>query len=290
MKSSYSKRYYFRVKITQTVNKNETSYNGFLRQYFLQLFIIIILLIVILTLSRSLMFMIFCRRVSANLHDTMVDSILQTNIKFFKNNPSGRILNRFTKDMGAIDETLPQVLLNTLQVSFTMVIVAYFQKQFQVGLNVIGVILVVIFVNQWFIIPTALIVTIFYTIRYIYINSSRDIKRIEGTSKRRKVLQDFTNNFNRNLFITAKSLVFHHLITSLNGLSTIRAYQVEKTLKQEFDDQQNRHNSAYYNFLACNATFGFWLDMLSVGYVAVVTFSFLLFEQGNSRFDVLLSY
>lgn len=42
-------------------------------------------------------------------------------MRFFNTNNSGRILNRFSKDMGAIDEMLPNALMDCLQVSFIYV-------------------------------------------------------------------------------------------------------------------------------------------------------------------------
>lgn len=37
----------------------------------------------------------------------MFNGIISTSMRFFDTNPSGRILNRFSKDMGATDEFLP---------------------------------------------------------------------------------------------------------------------------------------------------------------------------------------
>ena len=42
-------------------------------------------------------------------------------MRFFNTNCSGRILNRFSKDMGAIDEKLPYVLIDTIQVRIKIV-------------------------------------------------------------------------------------------------------------------------------------------------------------------------
>lgn len=42
-------------------------------------------------------------------------------MEFFHKNTSGRILNRFAKDIGSIDSVLPQVLVDCLIVSIFIV-------------------------------------------------------------------------------------------------------------------------------------------------------------------------
>lgn len=46
----------------------------------------------------------------------MFESISRSPMCFFHANPSGRVLNRFSKDMGAVDELLPQAMLDCFQV------------------------------------------------------------------------------------------------------------------------------------------------------------------------------
>ncbi len=44
-------------------------------------------------------------------------------------------------------------------------------------------------------------------------------------------------------YITARSPVFTHLSTSLNGLTTVRAHKSEVVFQRVFDDYQDIHSS-----------------------------------------------
>lgn len=70
------------------------------------------------------------------------------------------------------------------------------------------------------------------------------------------------------------------------GLSTVRAFDAEEILIQEFDTFQDMHTATWYMFLATSSAFGFFLDLLSVLFVAFVTFSFLLLP-GESMGDAV---
>lgn len=54
---------------------------------------------------------------------------------------------------------------------------------FQIGLSLIGIIVVIAIVNPWLMIPTIIVLGIFYLLRIVYLSTSRNIKRLEGISK-----------------------------------------------------------------------------------------------------------
>lgn len=139
----------------------------FSRETSIYIYSVIIAGLVIITLIRSFTFFTICMRASTNLHDNMFNSISRATMRFFNTNPSGRILNRFSKDMGAIDELLPAALIDCLQI----------------GLSLLGIIVVVSVVNPWLLIPTSAIGVLFYLLRIFYLRTSRNIKRLEGVSK-----------------------------------------------------------------------------------------------------------
>ncbi|KAL0895660.1 hypothetical protein ABMA27_011740 [Loxostege sticticalis] len=208
--------------------------------------------LVIISLLRSFMFFSMAMRASTRLHNTMFASITRAPMRFFHVNPSGRILNRFSKDMGAVDEVLPSALLDVLQI----------------GLSLIGIVVVVAVVNYWLLLPTLAIGVIFYGLRIFYLASSRSIKRLEGVTR---------------------SPVFSHLNATLQGITTIRAFGAQEALIREFDNHQDLHSSAWYLFIASSRAFGFWLDLVCVVYIGVVTLSFVIFGQSEHGGNVGLA-
>lgn len=71
---------------------------------------------ILLTIIRATAFFKICMRASKTLHDRMFHSILIAPMRFFDTNPTGRILNRFSRDMGVIDEILPRISMDAIQV------------------------------------------------------------------------------------------------------------------------------------------------------------------------------
>lgn len=118
-------------------------------------------------LIRSFGFYTLTVRASQKLHDTMFAGIISTTMRFFDTNPSGRILNRFSKDMGAVDEFLPKAFLDATQVL----------------MNMGGAIIVTAIVNPAFLIPIVLMSIVFVFIRKIYLKTSKNIKRLESVGK-----------------------------------------------------------------------------------------------------------
>jgi ATP-binding cassette subfamily C (CFTR/MRP) protein 4 len=76
----------------------------------------LILAVIFVTLSRGFVFFAVCMRASKKLHDRSFLCLLHSPMRFFDLNPTGRILNRFSKDMGAVDELLPKAIIEAVQV------------------------------------------------------------------------------------------------------------------------------------------------------------------------------
>lgn len=68
-------------------------------------------------LLRTFGFYRMCLRISLKLHDRLFRGITRTSMYFFNTNPSGRILNRFSKDIRTVDTDLPHTLMDCLSVN-----------------------------------------------------------------------------------------------------------------------------------------------------------------------------
>ncbi|KAJ0181181.1 hypothetical protein K1T71_003266 [Dendrolimus kikuchii] len=192
--------------------------------------------------ARAFMFFKVCMTSSRNLHNDMFHSMLRGVMRFFDTNSSGRILNRFSKDIGALDELLPRFLLECIQIYLVMFSI--------LALNAAALI--------WTLLPTTIILLLFYTILQIYLKSAQSIKRLEGTTR---------------------SPVFSHMSATLNGISTIRSSGAQQRLIQEFDRFQDIHTSTWSSYLASGVTLGFWLDLICVLYLTIVIVAFLVIDS-----------
>lgn len=141
-----------------------TEYN---RDVDIYIFTGLIALTITVVLSRSFLFFNFAMRASQTLHDSMFGGIIRATMYFFSSNPSGRILNRFSKDMGQIDEILPSTMMDF----------------FQIFLSLVGIIGIVGIVNPLYLAPTFVLILMFYFLREFYLKTSRAIKRLEAISK-----------------------------------------------------------------------------------------------------------
>jgi ATP-binding cassette subfamily C (CFTR/MRP) protein 4 len=68
-----------------------------------------------------------------------------------------------------------------------------------------------------------------------------------------------------------RSPIFAHLAESMKGLITIRAFEAQEILQNEFDIYQNIHSSVFYMYLGSNRAFATWLDSICVFYVLLIT-------------------
>uniref|UniRef100_A0A7M6DQB9 ABC-type glutathione-S-conjugate transporter n=1 Tax=Clytia hemisphaerica TaxID=252671 RepID=A0A7M6DQB9_9CNID len=182
-------------------------------------------------------------RSSKKLHFQLLDTILHCPISFFESTPSGRIMNRFTKDIGGLDSSIP-TNLRTCLVD---------------GMGLLGVVYVISFATPLVMVAFIPIFVIYILTQRIYVKSSRQLKRIISINQ---------------------SPIFNHFMESINGASTIRAFG---KVDEFIDENHRRIDHLQRPFLAnimCDRWMLIQIKMLGI-FVALFTAIFCVMEKGN---------
>ncbi|XP_070655997.1 ATP-binding cassette sub-family C member 4-like isoform X2 [Bos indicus] len=151
---------------------------------------------------------------------------------------SGRILNRFSKDIGQMDDLLPLTFLDFIQTF----------------LLVVGMVGVMVAMIPWTARPVIPLGIIFFVLRWYFLRTSREVKLLECTTW---------------------SLVFSHLASCLRGLWTIRACKAEQGFQKLFDTYQDFHSEAWFLLLTTSRWLAVYLDVTCAIFVTVVAFGAL---------------
>ncbi|KRT80298.1 ABC transporter ATP-binding protein, partial [Oryctes borbonicus] len=200
--------------------------------------------IIVLAILRSYLFFRSTSNASKRLHDHMFNYLLKAPMRFFDTNPSGRILNRFSKDTGAMDEILPRVLSDAIQTVLVMT----------------GCIVLIAVTNVWMIIVMVVLAVIFSVLGKWFLATAKSIKHLEAT---------------------AKSPVFSTLNSTLSGITTIRATNRQGILVKQFDRHQNVHTSGWYMIISYMTAFGLWVDTILGLFFACIVYSFVGMSEDN---------
>lgn len=73
---------------------------------------------IVISVGKAVYFMIFFVIASRRIHKYIFSRLIKATMRFYNTNPSGRILNRFSKDLGTVDEYLPSIIIDVIEVSF----------------------------------------------------------------------------------------------------------------------------------------------------------------------------
>lgn len=163
-----------------------------------------------LTVVYTLVLWIFCTiRAAKALHDEMLCRVIRSPMSFFDTTPLGRVINRFTADVNRVDEVLARVFSN------------FFTNTFKV----LFALFVISSANPAFVVFIVPIAFLYIYYQKFYMRTSRELKRLESVSR---------------------SPIYAHFQESLNGVSTIRAFQQVKHFNRTNEYHIDFNNKAYY--------------------------------------------
>ncbi|XP_072823403.1 ATP-binding cassette sub-family C member 12 isoform X3 [Vicugna pacos] len=149
---------------------------------------------------------------SSSLHDRVFDKVLESPMSFFDRTPTGRLMNRFSKDMDELDVRLPFHAENFLQQFFMVLFIL--------------VILTAVF-------PAVLLVLAglavgFFILLRIFHRGVQELKKVENISR---------------------SPWFSHVTSTMQGLGTIHAYDKREDCVDKFKmlNDENCSHLLYFN-------------------------------------------
>nr|AQM50075.1 cystic fibrosis transmembrane conductance regulator isoform a [Anguilla japonica] len=173
--------------------------------------------------------------VSKKLHQQMLQAVLRAPMAVLNTMKSGRIMNRFTKDMATIDDMLPLILFDFIQLT----------------LIVLGAIFVVSIMRPYIFLAAIPLSVIFVILRKYFLRTGQQLKQLEAE---------------------ARSPIFSHLILSLRGLWTIRAFGRQSYFETLFHKALNTHTANWYLYLSTLRWFLFRIDMIFVLFFTTTAF------------------
>ncbi|XP_038076863.1 ATP-binding cassette sub-family C member 9-like [Patiria miniata] len=180
-------------------------------------------------------FLVAARR----LHQNMLRNIIRAPLRFFDTTLVGRILNRFSNDTMQIDARM--------STSFNGTIISFLQC-----FSSVVVVAIVLPVFLVFVFPIAVV---FYFLRKYYLATSREIRRLDSTSK---------------------SPVFAHFSETLGGLSAIRAYRKERTFYDTILSRIDKNTTAFLYFQIGIRWLATRMEFLGASFVLLATLSTLI--------------
>ncbi|XP_046762186.1 cystic fibrosis transmembrane conductance regulator isoform X2 [Gallus gallus] len=191
--------------------------------------------------------------VSKTLHQKMVHAVLYAPMSTFNSLKAGGILNRFSKDTAILDDLLPLTVFDLIQLI----------------LIVIGAITVVSILQPYIFLASVPVIAAFIVLRAYFLHTSQQLKQLESE---------------------ARSPIFTHLVTSLKGLWTLRAFGRQPYFETLFHKALNLHTANWFLYLSTLRWFQMRIEMIFVVFFSAVAFiSIITTGDGPGRVGIILT-
>ncbi|KAK8058473.1 hypothetical protein PG994_008921 [Apiospora phragmitis] len=179
----------------------------------------------LLALVRDLWLFFGSLTASWKLHNRLMGSVARAKFKFFDVTPLGQIMNRFSKDLEAIDQEVAPVAIGVMSCV----------------LGILVTIVLIGFVTPGFLVAGGFITGAYIFVGLFYLRASRDLKRLESVNR---------------------SPLFQQFGETLSGVTTIRAYGDERRFIRENLTKINTQARPFIYLWAANRWLAFRTDVL----------------------------
>ena len=193
--------------------------------YYLGVYAVLGALYMLITLLREAVLFAGSVFASRRIHRQLMESVSRAKFRFFDTTPLGQIMNRFSKDIEAVDQEVAPVAVGVVHCLASM----------------LTVIILISVITPGFLIAAFFITILYFLIGMFYINSSRDLKRLESVQR---------------------SPLYQQFGETLSGMTTIRAYGDERRFIRQNLQQVNTYTRPFIYMWATNRWLSFRVDLV----------------------------
>ncbi|TDH65878.1 hypothetical protein CCR75_005404 [Bremia lactucae] len=215
------------------------------QMYYVYVYMVINLVYAVLLFLRVTLLYVGSLHASRLLFSKLLSQVLRAPTSFFDTTPLGRIVNRMSKDIYTLDESIPGTLvalLNTVvAVLFSLITVSAVTPTFMV-------ILVPVLVG-------------YYSSQRYFIKTSRELQRLDSVSR---------------------SPIFALLSETLDGLSTIRAFGIEQSFIRHNNYLLDKNQRAYFLNFTINCWLALRLEFVGTCIAAAAALSAVVAHDTKS--------
>ncbi|XP_035808113.2 ATP-binding cassette sub-family C member 3 isoform X1 [Amphiprion ocellaris] len=178
-------------------------------------------------------------------HHNMLQGVLRAPQAFFESTPTGRLLNRFSKDVDAIDSHIPDNI-------------DIWMRTFWYTLNVL---LICSALTPMFLIVIAPLMVFYWWVQRFYVATSRQLKRLESVSR---------------------SPIYSHFSETITGSSVIRAYGRHNAFVLMSDMKVDENQKSYFPGIVSNRWLGVRIEFIGN---CIVLFAALFAVTGKENLN-----
>jgi ABC-type multidrug transport system fused ATPase/permease subunit len=211
--------------------------------YYLAVYALIGIACMLVALFRDLWLFFGSLTASWKIHQRLMHSVTRAKFKFFDVTPLGQIMNRFSKDLEAVDQEVAPIAIGVMSCALAIVVT--------VGL--------ISAITPGFLVAGLFISAMYFFVGKFYLRSSRDLKRLESVQR---------------------SPLFQQFGETLTGITTIRAYGDERRFIRDNMLRINTHSRPFIYLWAANRWLAFRIDVIG-DLVAFFAGAFVVFSIGS---------
>tara|TARA_R110002003_G_scaffold159_1_gene13727 strand:- start:916 stop:5493 length:4578 start_codon:yes stop_codon:yes gene_type:complete len=211
--------------------------------YFLVVYAILGLIFMFITFIREGFLFGGSLAASRRVHESLIQKVTHAKFRFFDQTPLGQLMNRFSKDIESVDQEVAPVAIGVVH-CFA---------------SIVTIVILISIITPAFLIAASIISVLYFLIGRFYINSSRDLKRLESVHR---------------------SPLYQQFGETLSGMTTIRAYGDERRFIRENLAKINTQHRPFIYLWAANRWLAFRVDVVGA-LVAFFAGAFVILSVGR---------